>query len=39
MAETHLRLGHLAPEAIRKMLKDGTITGCWRTAMTDEQVD
>ena len=27
MAEIHLRLGHLAPEAIRKMLKDGTITG------------
>ena len=27
MAEIHLRLGHLAPEAIRKMLKDRTITG------------
>ena len=27
MAEIHSRLGHLAPEAIRKMLKDGTITG------------
>ena len=27
MAEIHLCLGHLAPEAIQKMLKDGTITG------------
>ena len=27
MAEIHSRLGHLVPEAIRKMLKDGTITG------------
>ena len=27
MAEIHSRLGHLAPEAIRKMLKDRTITG------------
>ena len=27
MAEIHSCLGHLAPEAIRKMLKDGTITG------------
>ncbi|KIK14931.1 hypothetical protein PISMIDRAFT_16919 [Pisolithus microcarpus 441] len=27
MAEIHARLGHIAPEAIRCMLKDGTITG------------
>ena len=27
MAEIHSRLGHLAPKAIRKMLKDRTITG------------
>jgi len=27
MAEVHTRLGHIAPTAIRAMLKDGTITG------------
>ncbi|KIK12843.1 hypothetical protein PISMIDRAFT_18446, partial [Pisolithus microcarpus 441] len=27
MAEIHARLGHIAPEAIWRMLKDGTITG------------
>jgi hypothetical protein len=27
MEEVHVRLGHITPEAIRKMLHDGTITG------------
>ncbi|KIO09074.1 hypothetical protein M404DRAFT_110358, partial [Pisolithus tinctorius Marx 270] len=27
MEEIHIRLGHIAPEAIWNMLKDGTITG------------
>ncbi|KIN94648.1 hypothetical protein M404DRAFT_96503, partial [Pisolithus tinctorius Marx 270] len=27
MEEIHIRLGHIAPEAIQRMLKDGTITG------------